>query len=346
MDFDLIGIQETIGYSFSNPDLLKQAFIRTSYSEDNGGPDNQVLEFIGDKALDLAIVRLLTLTYGKVEDADGFKGYRLEHKEYYKSKFKEGDFSIIKQELVKGKFLSHCISNLGLHRYLLCGKSDENNSIEEKEKAKEDLFEAILGAVALDCDWYMPTICYVANVMMDIDSYIFHRDTEEDKYLEIIQEWSVKNGYGLPIYKYGYNGHGIFTCDLTFFNNSNLKFNGTGNDEASSRRSVAKNAYFDLLKSGKIVNQYRDAVGDPDLEKSLEQINVLVTKKMIDMPDFKCSSQYDKNGNETWNCILSAPNCEWKYEVYYVLSKTEARKNCAYNYLCYLMDEFGDWKDQ
>ena len=56
-------IQEQIGYRFKNPYLLEQAFTRRSYSEENGGENNEVLEFIGDKALDLAVVRYLTEDY-------------------------------------------------------------------------------------------------------------------------------------------------------------------------------------------------------------------------------------------------------------------------------------------
>ena len=57
---DKESIQSIIGYRFRNPDLLEQAFIRRSYSEENGGENNEVLEFIGDKALDLAVIRVLT----------------------------------------------------------------------------------------------------------------------------------------------------------------------------------------------------------------------------------------------------------------------------------------------
>lgn len=40
--------------------LLQQAFIRRSYSKEKGGQDNEILEFIGDKALDLAVIKKLT----------------------------------------------------------------------------------------------------------------------------------------------------------------------------------------------------------------------------------------------------------------------------------------------
>ena len=52
-------VQGQIGYKFKNIDLLNQAFTRRSYTEENGGENNEILEFIGDKALDLAVVKVL-----------------------------------------------------------------------------------------------------------------------------------------------------------------------------------------------------------------------------------------------------------------------------------------------
>ena len=57
-------VERQIGYKFVNRDLLVQAFVRKSYSMENGGENNEVLEFIGDKALDLAVVKTLTDKYG------------------------------------------------------------------------------------------------------------------------------------------------------------------------------------------------------------------------------------------------------------------------------------------
>jgi ribonuclease-3 len=61
---DLIFIQNRIGYEFKNLDLLQQAFVRRSYSQENGGENNEVLEFIGDKVLDLFVVKFLIEKYG------------------------------------------------------------------------------------------------------------------------------------------------------------------------------------------------------------------------------------------------------------------------------------------
>lgn len=38
--------------------------MRRSYAKENGGEGNEVLEFIGDKVLDYAVVRFLTDKYG------------------------------------------------------------------------------------------------------------------------------------------------------------------------------------------------------------------------------------------------------------------------------------------
>ena len=57
-------VEDQIGYEFKNKLLLRQAFVRKSYSEENGGENNEVLEFIGDKVLDMAVIRYLSKRYG------------------------------------------------------------------------------------------------------------------------------------------------------------------------------------------------------------------------------------------------------------------------------------------
>ena len=61
-------IQKKIGYCFMNEDLFRQAFIRRSYSHENGGDNNEILEFIGDKALDLAVIRILMEREGTMKE--------------------------------------------------------------------------------------------------------------------------------------------------------------------------------------------------------------------------------------------------------------------------------------
>ncbi len=60
-------VQRQIGYEFKNIDLLEQAFTRRSYTEENGGENNEVLEFLGDKVLDFIVVKMLSERFGKFE---------------------------------------------------------------------------------------------------------------------------------------------------------------------------------------------------------------------------------------------------------------------------------------
>lgn len=57
-------VQEKIDYYFNNTDLLLQAFTRSSYSTQYGGENNEVLEFIGDKVLDLYVVKTIVDKFG------------------------------------------------------------------------------------------------------------------------------------------------------------------------------------------------------------------------------------------------------------------------------------------
>ena len=67
-------VQRQIGYEFINTDLLFQAFTRRSYSEENGGENNEVLEFIGDRVLDFNVTKILIDKFGytksQLEDFD------------------------------------------------------------------------------------------------------------------------------------------------------------------------------------------------------------------------------------------------------------------------------------
>ena len=42
---------------------------------------------------------------------------------------------------------------MGLNKYLIMGKGDIRNNVQNDDSVKEDLFEAIVGAVTMDLDW-------------------------------------------------------------------------------------------------------------------------------------------------------------------------------------------------
>ena len=149
---DLIFIQSQIGYTFNNLDLLQQAFVRRSYSQENGGENNEVLEFVGDKVLDFFAVKFLTEKYGFfLSDCDDYDAEN-EFDEFASEKT-EAELTDAKKMLVQKNTLSSRIDILQLADYLIMGKGDRNNNAHKEASVKEDLFEAILGAVAIDSNW-------------------------------------------------------------------------------------------------------------------------------------------------------------------------------------------------
>ncbi len=139
-------IEQTIGYHFKNPALLRQAFTRASYTNEMmqartpaDTDSNEVLEFIGDSVLSCALVAILSDRYGKL----GERGLE--------SSLGEGELSIIKSNLCDKRALSARISELGLAEYMRVSRGDITNHTLAADSPREDLFESIIGAVALDC---------------------------------------------------------------------------------------------------------------------------------------------------------------------------------------------------
>lgn len=148
-NFNCEDIQSKIGYSFKNKKLLEQAFTRRSYANEHSEcADNEVLEFYGDKILSIYLARWFEQAFAKEQKQSYYSDQK-----YYISQKNEGELTKLFSYYSDTKMLSKCIWNLGLESYLIFGKSDKNNKVGKNASVAEDLFEAILGAVAIDSNW-------------------------------------------------------------------------------------------------------------------------------------------------------------------------------------------------
>lgn len=162
---NLNSIKEVIGFEDFPGDkenLLIQAFIRRSYSQEH--PEwqhNQILEFIGDSALDSYLVRKMCLPKNNI-----FGSFT--NKYQFISKKSEGELTKIKANYVNGVELARHIDNLNLAQFLILGKADEKNNVRSKQAVKEDLFESILGAIALATNFQNEIIDRVCDKMLEL----------------------------------------------------------------------------------------------------------------------------------------------------------------------------------
>lgn len=129
---NILQFQTTIGYKFSNTDLLMEALRHSSYvneQTDDMLRDNERMEFLGDAVLNLAIGHLLSQSYPEMH---------------------EGDLSRIRANLVNETRLSEVARSIELGDYLLLGKGEIQTNGREKNSILANAFEAVLAAIYLD----------------------------------------------------------------------------------------------------------------------------------------------------------------------------------------------------
>ncbi|MBD5085918.1 MAG: hypothetical protein HDT32_00855 [Clostridiales bacterium] len=332
-------IEQIIGYVFKNKYLLQQAFIRKSYSSENGGQDNEVIELIGDNALGLAVVRIMMKKFGMITE-DEERSPR-----YFQTKYGEGKFTDIKKDLVNKKALSKAMDSLGFHNYLIMGKGDIKQKRQNDRSVKEDLFEAIIGAVTLDCDWDMDVITCVVKNMIDFDAH-FNNDLDKNQnYVGAVQEFYQANRMGLPSYQYmsgfdcaigestknTYNrGEGPVKCQLV---SGNIHYNGYGYSNAEAKEKCAECFLCGLINNNTYALELIiAAIGEPDENEAIRQLNELSQKKLISKPIYTFEQEYDDSNNIQWKCTCLVEECRRRYSNY-ASSKKEAQRLSAYDAL-------------
>ena len=334
-------IQGQIGYLFKNSDLLQQAFVRRSYSKENDGEDNEVLEFIGDKALDLVIVKLLAEKYGSyAEDYDDYNPH--EDCNEFVSDLSEGKLTEIKKKLVCRDMLASRIRMFGFQYELIMGKSDVDQKVLEQDSVQEDLFEAIIGAVALDSKWDLNVLTNVVDLMLDPEFYLDNGFDEQVNYVELLQQWYQKKHHNIPVYCYRSTGgfpyadkYGKYVCELGLYPLEN-GFWDVGDTKSEARMAVAEQAYRYLEENG-LLFTWVDEVGEPNLDRAINQLQELYQKGYIGEPWYDFSETYDEDGNPLWHCECHVEGSEIYFEDDYS-SKKYGKKAVAYDMLCDILD--------
>lgn len=325
-------VQLRIGYTFKKKGLLCQAFTRKSYTEENKNAlNNEVLEFYGDKVLDFIVMKKMSERYGKVGVGDLFS-----------SEKGEGELTEIKKNLVCRKMLSNKIKMFEFQNRLIMGKGDIEQRIWEQEAVQEDLFEAILGAVAIDSNWDIEILTSVVERMLNPEFYFENGFDCEVDYVQLIQQWCQKKYGQIPTYFFTscVRTYSLlqdcapedvpkmkFQCDLQMppFH----PFQALGETKSSARMAAAKKAYQHLEKNQLLVSPV-DEIGAPDFERSINQLQELYQKGYISEPQYNFSETHDENGNPIWECSCYLESLRQGFSVTDT-SKKQAKKEAAYH---------------
>ena len=358
---DLKRIEDIIGYNFNNLDLLQQAFVRKSYAEENGGEDNEILEFIGDKALDITIVKLLAERFGFFEsNCDDYKPE--EECDEFCCELSEGELTELKKKLVEKKMLSACIDRLQLADYLIMSEGDWNNKVYNSSSVKEDLFEAIIGAVTIDSNWDFEAIKTVVEMMLNPEYYF--EEGQDENYVELIQEWTLKKTGEVPLYHYeegNYTSTWYFHFDgisqsfnsldsstMHYINEIKYRcflnlgddlpiFRGFGVSKSDARKAVCELAY-QYLDKNELLFSIQDEIENPNKNEAISQLEILARRGYFSIPKYDFVEQHNKDGNPVWTCICTIEEKEKSFKSK-SSSKKEAKKSAAYKMLRYVLEE-------
>ena len=354
---EFVTVQNRIDYRFKNPDLLHQAFTRKSYAEENGGQDNEVLEFIGDKVLDLVVVKYLTESFGSF--AHDYEDFSEDDADEFECELGEGSLSEMKAQLVQKRMLSARIDKLGFADYLYMGRGDSDNHVERQESVKEDLFEAILGAVAIDSKWNLEVLENVVEHMLDPEAEL-GQDEEFENYIGLVQDWASETQGELPLYHsepfsqsymyrgnnyiYGDNLSNVFSTIAAYPKRMcSLKLPGVeeiflevGQTDREARRGAAKAAYT-YLKEHNLLPTIRDEIENPNKEDSISQLEILARRGYFPLPEYDFQQTYDSDGNPIWDykCIIEGVE---RITSAKSSSKKDAKKQVAFEMLQYVLE--------
>jgi ribonuclease-3 len=126
-------LEELLGHRFADRDLLRQALRHGSAMTAQERGSYQRLEFLGDAVLGHAVAQML---FDEFPNDD------------------QGMLTRKRVHLVRSERLAERASLLGLDGWVVLGTSEELARGRERAALLEDLFEAVIAAIALDGGWH------------------------------------------------------------------------------------------------------------------------------------------------------------------------------------------------
>ena len=319
-------IQKKISYGFYNKKLLIQAFTRRSYTQENGGANNETLEFIGDRVLDFFVTKILIDRYGSLNSARQLETAK------YKN---EGELTAVKTKLVNKKNLATRIDSMGFSDCLLMGTGDKKAHLEDEESVKEDLFEAILGAIAIDSKWNYDDLENSVSFMLDMDNFLNNGLIEEDNYVSLLQQWNQKFYNVIPNYEYEEVIDG-FKCMVTLNTKRGLlTYEAISENKQEARMKVSMLAYKDLEANDELFTIENELPDEITVDNAVNVLQELAQKGYFSMPEYYYFDEpiySDIKGDMKWECTCVILSYELE-ETVRSTTKKQAKKEAAYQVL-------------
>lgn len=217
------GLEDRIGYSFKDPDLLKIALTHSSYGDGQRKiATYERLEFLGDRVLGLLTAEMLFLTCDEGE----------------------GDMARRLNALVRKETCARISREIGVGDALLISQSEDKQGGREKTSILGDACESILGAIYLDGGFSAAKDFYNQHWSNDI-AQVLEKSSKDPK--TELQERASADGGIPPVYSVltqtGPDHRPLFVIEVTVENI------GTAQGTGKSKKIAERYAALHLLES-------------------------------------------------------------------------------------------------
>ncbi len=176
----LARLQEVIGHTFAQQELLKQAITHRSYLNENPSwplDHNERLEFLGDAVLELVVTEHLYQTYPNPE----------------------GELTNWRAALVNANTLALIASDLALNECMLLSKGEARDIGRARQYILANAMEALIGAVYLDGGYAPAAAVITTHVLSRLPDIIEKRLYRDPK--SVLQEEAQERVSATPTYE-------------------------------------------------------------------------------------------------------------------------------------------------
>ena len=213
----LSALEARLGYSFQDPDLLIRAMTHSSYGDgQRKTPDNERLEFLGDRVLGLLTAEAL---YGYSKESEGTLARRL-------------------NALVRKETCAKVARQVSLGDALLISSAEDRQGGREKTSILGDACEALIAAIYLD-GGYAAVKKFYDNMWLPILAEVVKKSAKDPK--TELQERAMASNQALPTYaileRSGPDHRPLFVIEVTVPGVGAAK--GTGKSKRDAERFAA-----------------------------------------------------------------------------------------------------------
>ena len=209
-------LQAAIGYTFKNLNLLRQALVHSSATEQRL-KSNERMEFLGDRVLGLILAELLLENY--LDEAEGEISYRF-------------------TALAQRDALATVASKIGLAEHLSLSNGEHLTGGRENPGLLADATEAVIAAIYMD-GGLEAAKAFVHNNWTEMMRDNRHPPKDAKTTL---QEWAQGHGLGLPSYRItgqeGPDHQPVFSVEVTVEKQPVLS--GQGSNKRAAEQAAAE----------------------------------------------------------------------------------------------------------